>query len=110
MEVRYVRYAIPLFFLFTGCASIDSRSKEYGYYISPGIYPGVRTDVKQIGDIAKGRADPFIQSAAFIVMPVSLLDVPFSFVLDTLLLPYDISKNSKNKESETDSEVEIDSK
>lgn len=71
----------------SGCSSIITRSDNYDEYY---VYPGVRESVKELnhkcgaagisamGCIGNNIAKPFI-----------IIDLPFSFVLDTVLLPVD---------------------
>ena len=56
----------------TGCSSIKSRSDG----TQSGLYPGVKSDL-----------DGSPESPA-----ASILDLPFSFALDTVLLPFDLLK------------------
>ena len=76
MEKKYIAVIlIPVFFLcLTGCTSIYSRGWETGR-----LYPGVSQDLKEIRDSSGGKS--FAMH--------SLIDLPFSFVLDTILLPFD---------------------
>jgi uncharacterized protein YceK len=89
-----------------GCSSLSYRAssdKRYpGEPVSSGPYPSVRGSVKEIrssnSDLAAAEnVDPF---ADFIL----LLDIPFSFVMDTIFLPYDfrqkdnIEDNTPKKE------------
>ncbi|WP_347253826.1 YceK/YidQ family lipoprotein [Leminorella grimontii] len=71
----------------TGCGSIITRSTHYDNYY---VYPGVRESVKELnyqcgaggvaamGCIGNGLVKPFI-----------IIDLPFTFVVDTVLLPVD---------------------
>ena len=56
----------------TGCGSLESRSDG----TQSGLYPGVKADL-----------DGASESSA-----ASILDLPFSFALDTVLLPFDLLK------------------
>ena len=68
----------------TGCGSIESRSDG----TQSGLYPGVKADLDGPSSAA------------------SIVDLPFSFALDTVLLPIDIlgsvfkSKDDKPSEPE----------
>jgi uncharacterized protein YceK len=77
MEKRYIAVILisVLFLCLTGCASIYSRGWEKG-----SLYPGTGEDLKEIRDSTSGG-----RSFAM----YSLIDLPFSFVLDTVLLPFD---------------------
>lgn len=65
------------------------------------IYGGVRTDANCIlnydahaGNAGMWHRDPF---GKYTLKLCSIIDLPFSFVADTLMLPYAIWKTSKNK-------------
>lgn len=87
----------------SGCSSIITRFDKYDEYY---VYPGVRESVRELnyqcgaggvaamGCISHGIAKPFI-----------ILDLPFSFVLDTVLLPvdgviYGVSSKEKTPEEQ----------
>ena len=69
------------------CSSIDARSKGK----QSGLYPGVKA-----GKEAYEKADGITENST------SIIDLPFSFALDTALLPLDLlgvtSKGKKGKE------------
>lgn len=89
---------------FCGCASVAYRADSSSIpEISPGIYPGVRAGINFMKDSAKGD----IESSHSIVDPIIFLafipDVPLSFLIDTICLPYDIfqiGKGTKEIEEE----------
>ena len=62
-------------FMLNGCSSLKSRS----VYHDGGVYPGVRNLGQNYDDAEWGAAR----------VPVMILDLPFSAVLDTLALPMD---------------------
>jgi uncharacterized protein YceK len=73
-----------------GCSSLDNRGKRHGvmpFAMCPNkkdtfaIYGGVRTDWRAA---LKGDKD--------IPRLFALIDLPFSAILDTLLLPFDLSR------------------
>ncbi len=64
----------------TGCSSIKSRSDG----TQSGLYPGVKADL-----------DGSSESSA-----ASILDLPFSFALDTVLLPFDLLRGKDDKPAE----------
>ena len=69
-----------LFAFSTGCAAIGARENK-GAGV---VFAGVRNDVYYL--IHPSQADyPFLQ-------PLNLLDMPFSFAIDTICLPYDLLK------------------
>lgn len=84
-------------FLLSGCASIsetfnsknsgnESAHGTYGYESK--IYVGVRKDLNSIGACC--------YFMACICAPIGLIDMPFSFVADTLFLPYTIADKMRN--------------
>jgi len=77
MEKRYITLIlIPILLsCFTGCASIYSR----GWHKDE-LYPGVSQDLKSIAVSTSGGRSFAMDS---------LIDLPFSFALDTILLPFD---------------------
>jgi uncharacterized protein YceK len=62
-----------------GCGSVGGRGKPELY---PGVYPGARNDVHFIVH----REDNDMPDLWW----VKLVDLPFSAVLDTVLLPWDV--------------------
>lgn len=71
--------------IISGCAAIEAR--ERGTAGEP--YVGVRAD-------AYGVAHPSQTDNVFLP-PMCALDMPFSFVVDTICLPYDLSQADKSK-------------
>ena len=85
-----------LFLSFSGCSSLSYRTSKNNA-ISPGPYPGVRTDVEELGD---SREDGEMESMADpIYNMVAFFDLPFSFIADTLCLPYDVFQVDKVEEN-----------
>ena len=61
-----------------GCASIGARSSN----TETSIYPGVKNDIYFLCN--PGEADyPILQ-------PLNIIDLPFSAIFDSALLPYDL--------------------
>ena len=70
----------------TSCSSIDARKKGS----QSGVYPGVKA-----GTEAYKKADGITENS------LSVIDLPLSFALDTVLLPFDLlGITSKSKEAE----------
>lgn len=65
-----------------GCSSIMTHTGPH-----QGYYPGTRNDVRMIKD----------KDTGWVMTPFLALDLPFSAVLDTLLLPYDIYRAGKTE-------------
>jgi uncharacterized protein YceK len=62
-----------------GCSSLEVHS---AWDRKPHLYPGVREDVDEIARLWSG---PF----GFCLVWIPVIDMPFSFVVDTLYLPFD---------------------
>lgn len=69
----------------SGCSSIRSRYDAPESHWS--VYPGVQRDGSDLIDTFEGKTKP--EWTSVVVVPVLLLDVPFSLILDTILFPYD---------------------
>ncbi|WHS62531.1 YceK/YidQ family lipoprotein [Pseudomonas sp. G2-4] len=70
--------------LLTGCATIN-ESSSYGHMCGLHPYCGVTVDMAIIKDSTTGNA-----GAMSALAPFAIIDLPFSFVADTLILPYTI--------------------
>lgn len=66
----------------TGCSSVMSHTGA-----SQGYYPGTRASADLIAD----------DSTSWAIKPLALLDLPFSAVMDTLLLPWDYFRADDDK-------------
>ena len=76
----------------TSCSSIDTRSKGK----QSGLYPGVKA-----GKEAYEKADGITENST------AIIDLPFSFALDTVLLPLDLlGVTSKGEKGKADKPVE----
>ena len=94
MKQKYFRLvSILLIFFLNGCASIECRTKKYPL-VAPGVYPGVRKDLDDITP----NEDFFKTGTLFRIAPI--IDLPLSFVLDTICLPFDIYQNNKDIKAE----------
>ncbi|HYE34050.1 YceK/YidQ family lipoprotein [Methylocaldum sp.] len=75
--------------LATGCSSIRARTETPATEWK--IYPGVRQDVKEMGEIFSGeRPQPGWLNG--LVASILIFDLPFSSVFDTFVLPYDLNR------------------
>lgn len=66
----------------TGCSSVMSHTGP-----SQGYYPGTRASAAIIAD----------DQSSWALKPLALIDLPFSAVMDTLLLPWDYVRSDDNK-------------
>jgi uncharacterized protein YceK len=91
MQQKYYLSLITgsLFLNLLGCASLNSRTASS----PPGIYRGLREDVTCIA--ASGKMD---WTRGECIFPIeAVLDMPLSFGVDTILLPYDYLKTKKKE-------------
>lgn len=74
-------------FCLCGCSSIMSHSggKE-------GLYPGTRANTQALSD----------PETSWAIKPLVALDLPFSAVMDTVLLPWDLYKNDNSLKSKVE--------
>ena len=81
MNKRYiVVILIPILFLsLAGCASLGARIGFMGTPPNDRLYPGTQDDWRQVSYSCGGKS--FAMDA--------FIDLPFSFVLDTIMLPFD---------------------
>lgn len=71
----------------SGCASIGERRNLTG---PVGVYPGVRYDTWAASHVFAKDSEE--QAAGIWVLPFVLIDFPFSLVLDTIMLPWDLKR------------------
>jgi len=88
-----------------GCGTIGTRMfddpEKSGDYHGSKIYSGIRGDIQAVGDMLS----PDYNKEGRGLWPLFLLDLPFSFIADTLLLPItiyeELSKGSEQKKEAT---------
>lgn len=79
-------YCLAACLALSGCSSVMSHTgPDMGYY------PGTRASVTILAD----------EQTNWIIKPLALLDLPFSALLDTLLLPWDCIRNNENPEDKS---------
>ncbi|OCA52418.1 hypothetical protein Phpb_04551 [Photorhabdus namnaonensis] len=61
---------------------------------SRGYYPGAKTDIEMLKD----------QDTGWVMKPLLAIDLPFSALLDTLLLPYDYIKSDEDQSASSPKE------
>ncbi|TQI78073.1 uncharacterized protein YceK [Serratia fonticola] len=66
----------------TGCSSVMSHTGA-----DQGYYPGTRANVNMMKN----------DDTSWAMMPLLAIDLPFSAVMDTVLLPYDYLRSDKDK-------------
>lgn len=70
----------------SGCASFMSHSGP-----DQGYYPGTRASAKIVADSDSG----------WVMRPLAAIDLPFSAVMDTLLLPWDYYRSGSDKTTDS---------
>ena len=84
----------------SGCASMQSRfhncdPNDLSCCVTPirvphYVYPGTQLDSRQLAIPFWSSGDALYDGMTCMFYPVPLIDLPLSFVADTLFLPYDI--------------------
>lgn len=69
-----------------GCSSIMTHTGP-----NQGYYPGTRASMNMLAD----------KETSWSMIPLAAIDLPFSAVLDTVLLPYDYLRRDSDKNSES---------
>ncbi|PHM44904.1 membrane protein [Xenorhabdus mauleonii] len=72
--------------LVTGCSSIMTHSGPH-----QGYYSGAKANISMIRD----------ENTGWIMKPLLAADLPFSALLDTLLLPYDYARSDRDNATES---------
>lgn len=72
--------------LLTGCSSIMSHAGP-----SDGYYPGSKNSLEMIKD----------ENTGWVMRPLLAIDLPFTAVMDTLLIPLDYVKADSNPEEDS---------
>lgn len=78
--------------LLGGCSSVMTHTGGG----EKGVYPGTRTSVDHLGD----------EKISWGFKPLIALDLPFTAVVDTLLLPWDIFRTDKSARSRVEESEE----
>lgn len=79
ISARLLTLIIPV--ILSGCSSIMTHAGP-----SEGYYPGSKNSIKMIKDDETG----------WVVRPLLAIDLPFSFIMDTLLIPLDYSRSNND--------------
>jgi uncharacterized protein YceK len=87
-RIRPLAAALALLVTGSGCMSLDTQL-DAGYK-GPYVYSGVRKDLAIMG--------PAFLHLSFGWVLITLFDLPFSLVSDTLLLPVSLSRDAKRDE------------
>lgn len=84
-----------LILLLAGCSSVRSRTEMATDDWK--VYPGVRRDFSDLDDAFAGKLKGPDWTPA-VVVPILVGDIPFSTLVDTAALPYDIYRVEKTGE------------
>jgi uncharacterized protein YceK len=90
MRIALNACLVVLLFVLTGCGSITSRWRG-----ERSAYAGVRFDSDCVTHPVAGQEW---------ILPVALVDIPLSAVLDTFYLPYDLTGEKPDEQSELPAE------
>jgi len=84
----------------SGCASISARTKAT---YNKEIYPGIKQENDNISEALDNSSVNIIGDMfEFYSLPFYFIDWPLSFIVDTVLLPYDIIQTTQNSGVEQD--------
>lgn len=83
-------------FVLGGCASVGRFSDDNEeMVINSGVYPATKMDFSILGSATK---DHWGSGMAKVLSPFAIIDIPFSLITDTIMLPYDWYQWSRNSE------------
>lgn len=86
---------MSLFFL-NGCASVGRFSADYEEQVmNSGVYPATKMDASLLDSATQ---DHWGSGMAKVLSPFAVIDIPFSLITDTVMLPYDWYRWSYNSE------------
>ncbi|MFZ2163104.1 MAG: YceK/YidQ family lipoprotein [Sideroxyarcus sp.] len=101
--------AIGLIGLLSGCASLGTTFSDSSIKLSDSgqfsetcttyngeFYAGVKDDIESVKDCIDGRG--YLPEVACWFVFVPIIDMPLSFVADTLFLPYIAIRNEMNRD------------
>lgn len=105
---RLLLFALVSLIAMSGCASIGVRTGAYSERAP--IYPATAVNV---GLVTYVVSEPFVgqrdhdaqEGLVYLFFPLAIVDIPFGFALDTLLLPLDIYELLRTKPVESPPET-----
>jgi uncharacterized protein YceK len=90
MAKRLIAFvSICLVAILVGCSSLNYHSDVQGGMEAPRVYPGIREDYRLMVNPAS-KTDMWLPIFWPFTFSYGVLDLPFSFAVDTLYLPFDI--------------------
>ena len=93
MKMLVRTLCLSLLLISAGCGTMVSHFGDCGSTPPPGVYRGTVFDAGCI-------AAPFSSEPHVGLLPVGLIDLPFSFAADTLILPFDLADYIGRQKSE----------
>jgi uncharacterized protein YceK len=89
MKLAIGRWAVVVLmsFLMLGCSSIRARTKTPDKEWT--VYPGIRQGIKDTGELFSDKSSnpDWIKG---VIATILIVDLPFSAVFDTVVVPYDL--------------------
>ena len=79
--------AVLMGFLMSGCSSIRARTETFNKGWT--VYPGIQQDVKDMGGLFSGKSSDPVWIKG-VMATIYTVDLPFSAVFDTVVVPYDL--------------------
>lgn len=96
--IKFGAILMMCIFFAIGCASVSYRLDSSSMpEISSGPYPGTRLDINLMEEAFKGEIESSHSLIDPLVFAGFLTDVPLSFLVDTIFLPYDVFQIGKDK-------------
>lgn len=90
-------FVIPSLLLLQGCASVARFNVDYEeIIINQGVYPATKSD---LGIFSASQEEHWGSGLAKMLTPFAIIDIPFSLITDTVMLPYDWYHQSKFSDS-----------
>jgi uncharacterized protein YceK len=86
---------LSLLLISSGCGTMVSHFHDCGGTPPPGVYRGTVFDASCI-------AGPFASEPHVELLPIGLIDLPFSFAADTIIFPFDLADYIDRKKSKKD--------
>ena len=87
--------------ILVGCSSLNHHSDVQGGMEAPRVYPEVRKDIGYMVNARSAGGDGYSPILAPFLIGYSVIDIPFSFVVDTLYLPSDAFEVGYSKQKES---------
>jgi uncharacterized protein YceK len=99
MKFNVGRWAVVILmsFLTLNCSSIRARNDISA--IEWTVYPGIKKDIKETGELFSGkRSEPGWVKG--LITSLLIIDLPFSAVFDTIVVPYDLYRMNASESAE----------